>query len=244
MSQFQRYILGMVLIILGVNIVGSWAVQYVTWQKINQLEVVSNKLATELQNKADVNSVPKGGTPTFTPTPVPTSTTPSPQAQSPITQRSFMASPSPVVQPVATVQPVQSVSPASSQSPANVSTQATPQIKEQTIFIGSGSSSDTNWDDIDTASVELNSYNYPSVKRVVFEATLSILGGEAGARLINKTTGEVIYPSVVSHNTSTATTKLSSSFNLDRGSNVYVVQLRSSSNEMAVLDGSRLRMFY
>lgn len=224
MSQFQRYILGMVLIILGVNIVGSWTVQYLTWQKIVQLEEASNLLATELQKKTDVGSV-STAVPTSSSAPVRTAT------------------PTPVPTPTQAAAPLQTAASPSVQAPP-ANTPAPPQIREQTIFIGSGSSSDTNWRDIDTASIELNSYNYPSVRRVVFEATLSILGGEAGARLINKTTGEVIYPSAVSHNTSTATTKLSGSFNLESGSNIYIVQLRSSSNEMAVLDGARLRMFY
>jgi hypothetical protein len=117
-------------------------------------------------------------------------------------------------------------------------------LKEQTVFLGSGESSSTNWTDIEKATVELNATNYPGVKQVFFEATLSIVGGEASARLKNKTTGGIIYLSEVKHNSSTPTVKLSAPFWLSGGSNEYVVQVRSSSNEKVFLESARLRLLY
>ena len=76
-----------------------------------------------------------------------------------------------------------------------------------------------------------------------FEAALSIIGGEAHARLINKTTGGVLYDSEISNNTYISQWKTSTPISLPMGNGQYMVQLHSTSGEMANLDGSRLHIF-
>src|SRR3989338_4075980 len=134
--------------------------------------------------------------------------------------------------------------PASVIKSGGTTTQAMVGLKEQSIYIGSGSSTKTDWTDLDATIFELNTTNYPGLEGASFEATLSVVGGEASARVRNKTTDQIITASEVSHNTSVSTQKLSGSFTLTGGSNVYVVQLRSSSNETAVLHSARLKLLY
>ena len=129
-------------------------------------------------------------------------------------------------------------------SPTVVTTTAASTPREQSIYIGSGNSNKPEWVDIDSAALEFNTTNYPGLDSATFEATLSVVGGEASARLRNKTTGHIITAAEVTHNTGSATQKLSGSFQLGSGNNAYVVQLRSSGNETATLHSSRLRLSY
>lgn len=115
-------------------------------------------------------------------------------------------------------------------------------VKEHIINMGSGSTQKTEWTDILDTTIELNSANYGDIKSVNFEATISIVSGEVYARLVNKSTGAVISASEVSHNSSSATLKTSGNFWLHSGSNDYVVQLRSSNGETAVLGEARIRI--
>ncbi|MDP4031206.1 MAG: hypothetical protein Q8P47_02870, partial [Candidatus Beckwithbacteria bacterium] len=98
-----------------------------------------------------------------------------------------------------------------------------------------------NWTETG-AQVQLNSANYPAGVNAVFEAGLSIIGGEAWARLKNKTTGAIISVSEVSHNNSAVAWKGSGAFKLHSGNNLYVVEIKSSSGETANLSGSRLQL--
>jgi hypothetical protein len=253
MSNFQQYLLGMFLVIVGVNVVGSSIVHYLTWQKVSALESQTASLTAQVAATAVLpvpTSSPSAATSGFK------SSTATPPAllkeSSKVDQtafdfivESFHGKLTSIEDRLTTIEKKQSTVPvAAAQSTTQTVVKTSTQIKEQTVFIGSGSSASTDWTDIPSASIELNSANYSNVERVIFEATLSIVGGEARARLKNKTTGGIIYPSEVKHNSSTATTVLSSSFSLAGGSNEYVVQLRSSSNEAVVLDGARLRLFY
>jgi hypothetical protein len=127
------------------------------------------------------------------------------------------------------------------QSIPTTSTQTTPAFQPQTIFLGSASSNKRSWTD-SGVEIMLNSADYPADVSTVFEAGLSIVGGEAWARLRNKTTGAVMSITEVMHNNSTVAWKTSPSFKLHSGNNVYVVQLRSSSGESAYLSGARLKL--
>ncbi|MBU2052174.1 hypothetical protein KKH13_03155, partial [Patescibacteria group bacterium] len=102
----------------------------------------------------------------------------------------------------------------------------------QVLYLGAGSTTERNWTETG-AQVQLNSANYPAGVNVVFEAGLSIIGGEVWARLKNKTTGAIISISEVSHNNSTVAWKGSGAFKLHPGNNLYVVELKSSSGETA-----------
>ena len=261
MTYFQQWVLGVVLVIVGINILGLWAVQVVHWQRIGDLATEQSQVVQAL---SDQKSVLPASSPTLVA---------SPSNQIAVTQRltqdldqvvsqqsqlnrlikSIQQTLAEVTDRLTTVEETAtSTTDATSQTAvggSNATVTTTTQanatnVKEQTVYLGSGSSASTNWTDISSAAIELNSVNYAGVKRVVFEATLSIIGGEVSARLKNKTSSNIIYQSQVTHNTSTATQKLSSSFGLDSGSNTYVVQLRSSSGESAILNGARLRFYY
>jgi hypothetical protein len=277
MSKFQRYLLGMFFVILGMNILGLWAVQFLSYRRLSKLENVSTnlesdvaiaiRLSSESKEKEEINidDVVEANVLTRKAEEEVKETSEVAVADSKENQdfqelkteqgvlsslmdqlQDKLTSLSSRLKLVENYQATSTNAPASTVAPVITQpvTVVAPTIKEQTVYIGSGSSSSTNWTDIDSAVIELNSANYSNLNRVIFEANLSIIGGEAYARLKNKTTGQVIEISTVSHNNSTSTQKLSGSFGLTSGSNEYVVQLRSSSNEKVILDGARLRLFY
>jgi len=267
MSKFQRYLLGMFFVILSINILGLWAVQFLSYKHLSKLDKVTTNLESDVAIAIRESSPEKEENLT-----VKEDDVTSDADKDVVEDRKVIKDTS---QDIVELRKEQGVLSAlvsqfqaklsdlgkrislveSNGATATINTVSAPQvtkpvaqtqptIKEQTIYIGSGSSSSTNWTDIGSAVIELNSANYPNLDRVIFEANLSIVGGEAYARLKNKTSGQVIEISTVSHNSSLAAQKLSGSFGLTSGSNEYVVQLRSSSNEKVILDGARLRLFY
>ncbi len=116
------------------------------------------------------------------------------------------------------------------------------QVKEYFVYLGTGSSTNLSWTDIDSAAATIDTSQYGSIKSVSLEATLSIISGEVSARLKNKTTGAIFHLSEVMHNTSTSQWRTSQTFQLPSGAQQYVVQVRSSNGEIARLDGSRLKI--
>ena len=108
--------------------------------------------------------------------------------------------------------------------------------------MGSGSTVSREWVDINSALVKVDTSKYSSIKEIRFETSLSILGGEVSVRLKNKTTGGVFYDSTMSHNTSTSTWKTSAPLSLPNGEFEYIVQLKSSSGELAKVEGSRIKI--
>lgn len=238
MSSFQQFLLGMFLVIVGVNVLGSSVVHALTWQKVSLNDRII--IASANSVPAPTPSLQSKGKLTATPSALYSGESKVDQTAFDFIVESFQGKLTSVEDRLLAVEKKQ----AETQASAQTVVKTTAPIKEQTVYIGLGSSTNTDWTDVNSAQITLNAENYPNVEKVVFEATLSIVGGEARARLKNKTTGGVIYPSEVKHTTSTATTVVSGSFLLASGSNEYVVQLRSSSNELVVLDGARLRLFY
>lgn len=116
-----------------------------------------------------------------------------------------------------------------------------PGFQTQTVYLGSGMTTEREWTETG-AQVWINSADYPSGIKAVFEAGLSIIGGEVWARLKNKTTGAIISVSEIFHNTSIVSWKSAPAFKLHPGNNLYVVELKSSSNEAANLAGSRIQL--
>ena len=129
----------------------------------------------------------------------------------------------------------------SSSPAASGQTAAKAVFQTQVLYLGSASTTERDWTETG-AQVWLNSANYPAGVNAVFEAGLSIIGGEAWARLKNKTTGAIISASEVFHNNSTVSWKGSGAFKLHPGNNLYVVELKSTSGETANLAGSRLQL--
>lgn len=120
------------------------------------------------------------------------------------------------------------------------STQQTP--REYYVYVGSGNTTSREWTDLTGTTVSIDTNFYNPISSVTFEAALSILGGEAHARLINQTTGAILASTEVYNNTSTSVWKSSPTFSLQPGKNTYLVQLRSSSGERAQLDGARIKI--
>lgn len=114
--------------------------------------------------------------------------------------------------------------------------------KEYVIYLGSGSTTSRDWVEVEGTKTTIDTANYPAAKNVEFQASLKILGGEVRARLKNKTTGGIFYDSEVMHNSSTTTWVSRTGLALRGGSNEYVVELRSTSGELAQLEGARLRI--
>ena len=114
-------------------------------------------------------------------------------------------------------------------------------FQPQSIYLGSANSNKREWTDAGV-EVVINSANYPLSVSAIFEAGLSIPGGEAWARLRNKSTGAVVLASQVFHNNNNIIWKSSSSFKLHNGNNTYVIQLRSTSGETVNLSGARLKI--
>ncbi|AKM79545.1 MAG: hypothetical protein UX85_C0010G0024 [Candidatus Beckwithbacteria bacterium GW2011_GWB1_47_15] len=120
-------------------------------------------------------------------------------------------------------------------------TTTTVSFQPQVIYLGAASTQNRDWTETGQA-VTINSGDYPADVSATFEAGLSIVGGEAWARLKNKTTGAVLSVTEVMHNNSSTTWKTSPAFKLHSGYNNYVVELKSSSGETVNLAGARIRI--
>jgi hypothetical protein len=161
-------------------------------------------------------------------------------SQSLIPKASLMPSPSLIPNP--TSEPSPSLIPSPSPSPSSVFTpDATVQWQPQNIYLGSASTTKTEWTET-SAAIQLNSNDYPSEVKAVFEAQLSIVNGEAWARLKNKTSGAIMQVTEIFNNSNTATWKNSPAFKLHSGTNTYVIELKSTTGEQANLSGARLKL--
>jgi hypothetical protein len=132
--------------------------------------------------------------------------------------------------------------PAPTPAPAvGTSVPATITFQPQILYLGSASTRNRNWTN-SGVEMTINSFDYPTNVSVVFEAGLSIEGGEAWARLINQTTGAIINTTEIFHNNKNLTWKSSPAFKLHQGTNTYAVELRSTSGETANMSGARLQL--
>jgi hypothetical protein len=114
--------------------------------------------------------------------------------------------------------------------------------KEAVIFLGSGQTYNREWTDVLGTNTTINTQNYTKIKAVYFEANIAIEGGEAFARLVNKTTGGIYFDSEVKNNMNIARWITAGPLYLSPASNEYEVQIRSSSGELAQLQGARIRI--
>lgn len=114
-----------------------------------------------------------------------------------------------------------------------------PTFQKETIFLGSTTGTNRNWGN-SGLEVIIDSSDYPSTVSVSLEAGLSIIGGEASARILNKTTGAILSNTEITSGTSEVIWRTSGSFKPYHGKNTYVLQTRSSSGEVANITGARL----
>lgn len=161
-------------------------------------------------------------------------------SQSLIPETSLIPSPSLIASPDLEPSPEPSVSPSPAPSLASSPT-VTVQWQPQNIYLGSATTTKTEWTETSTA-IQLNSSDYPTEVKAVFEAQLSIVNGEAWARLKNKTSGAIMQVTEIYNNSNIAAWKSSPAFKLHNGTNTYVIELKSTTGEQANLSGARLKL--
>ncbi|MCX6816380.1 MAG: hypothetical protein NTZ93_00705 [Candidatus Beckwithbacteria bacterium] len=149
-----------------------------------------------------------------------------------------LPSPTLIPSPSSLASPSMESSPVPSFKP--LTTAETP-FQPQMIYLGAANTTKTEWTETNL-EVKLNSIDYPADVNAVFEAGLSIISGEAWARLKNKTSGAIMSVTEIYNNSNSVVWKTSPSFKLHPGNNVYVVELKSSSSELANLSGARIKI--
>ncbi len=77
---------------------------------------------------------------------------------------------------------------------------------------------------------------------IYFEASLSAINGTIEARLLDKTSSEVITESNISHNTSEYVWRSSKPFSVGPGGKTYMVQMKSSTSEVVEMSQARLKV--
>lgn len=115
-------------------------------------------------------------------------------------------------------------------------------IREYFIPLGSGNTSNTEWADVPSAQATINSDRYGEIVSIYFEASLSAINGLVEARLLDKTSAEVIVESNISHNTSEYVWKISKPFTVGPGGKTYIVQMKSSTGETVEMSQARLKV--
>lgn len=124
------------------------------------------------------------------------------------------------------------------------STATTATVKEYYIPLGTGSTTNNEWEDVTGAEITIDPANYPNIKEVHFEAGLRIpvANGTVTARLFNVTDQHPVWFSDVSAGTSTSTFASSGKITLDKGSKLYRVQIMSSLQYPAFMDMARIKI--
>lgn len=234
MSRFSKYLFQIAFVIIAINILGLWTITFLQQRRLSEFMDQQVKVISPVIYSTDGKTVIQSADTSSISGQLETLYKKSDDLQTQIdTQGENIAA---LQKDVNALQ--KSTTTSSSVAPSTT----TSGVKEYSLFIGSGSSSSLQWQDIDSAVIIVNSDNYPNISEVKFEVALSILGGNAYARLVNQANGQVIANSEVSHNTSTSTWKASSPISLNSGTTTYIVQLRSSSGEKVSMNGARIRI--
>jgi hypothetical protein len=115
-------------------------------------------------------------------------------------------------------------------------------IREYFVPLGSGQTSNTEWADVPSAQATINSDRYGEIVSIYFEASLSAINGMVEARILDKTTSDVIDESNISHDTSEYVWKISKPFTVGPGGKTYIVQMKSSTGETVEMSQARLKV--
>jgi len=116
--------------------------------------------------------------------------------------------------------------------------------KELYIPLGTGFTQSNEWVDVAGTDTTINSANYTKITRAVFEASMHIpvANGTMFARLFNVTAGHPVWFSEVSTGAGTSVMVSSGDITLDKGSNIYRVQIKTSLQYASYLDFARIRI--
>lgn len=114
------------------------------------------------------------------------------------------------------------------------------------IPLGSGSTSKTDWTNIDTLSITLDPADYPGYTSMQLETSIKIFqNGEAYARLGDKDNGTSILASEISTTSQSYTWITSSGFQLPSGKKTYIIQMKSLiSGYEAFVENARIKVNY
>ncbi len=115
---------------------------------------------------------------------------------------------------------------------------------ETYVPLGSGRTSQDQWEDIKGIEGYINTESYPPMTNVYFEVALRIptKNGRVSARLYNVTDNHPVWNSEVSTENETSTFIGSRSLQLDSGNKLYRVQLKTSLKYESILDFSRIKI--
>lgn len=116
--------------------------------------------------------------------------------------------------------------------------------KEYFIPLGTGTNTTSDWSDVVGASAAVDTAQYPRIKKVVFEATVTVPTGNqvAYVRLFNQTDGHPVWFSEMSMNTTGPTLLTTQAITLDKGNKVYQVQMKTQLQYPANLNQSRIHI--
>ncbi len=129
------------------------------------------------------------------------------------------------------------------QNPATNSN-TTSSIKEFFIPLGSGSSTSSDWEDVPGAQAYIDTTSYPSIKTVTFEVSLytPTANQTAYARLYNITDKHPVWNSEVRIDGGTPKLLISEAIKLDKGSKLYVVQMKTQLQARTNLENARVHI--
>lgn len=119
-----------------------------------------------------------------------------------------------------------------------------PSIKEFFVPLGSGSSTASEWEDVPGAQAYIDSTSYPSIKSVTFEVSLytPTANQTAYARLYNVTDKHPVWNSDVRIDGGTPKLLISNAVSLDKGSKLYIVQMKTQLQARTNLENARVHI--
>jgi hypothetical protein len=118
--------------------------------------------------------------------------------------------------------------------------------REAHIFLGMGSSTGSDWTDVSGAHAYIDAGAYGKIISAAFDATLRVPTGnqKVWVRLFNTTGKHPVWNSEMSMDGIGPTIRTTSKISLDKGTNLYQVQIKNQLNFPTFLDSSRIRMLF
>jgi len=163
----------------------------------------------------------------------------------PFPTSSPIATATPVVKTSITITSAPSPSPSATPTPkSSSSTSQQTSVKDYFIPLGSGSVDSTDWADVPGARASVDFGQYPSIKSIVFEASVSVPTGNQAAyvRLFNVTDAHPVWYSDVTMSGGTSAYLVSTPVTYDTGLKTYQVQMKTQLNYTANLTQGRIHI--
>jgi len=131
------------------------------------------------------------------------------------------------------------------EAPAGGTQQASSQIREFFVPIGSGTNSSEDWEDVPGLQVIVDTAQYGKIKNAYFEAAVYVPSGNqiVHVRLYNATDKHPVwYSELAFPNANTSQQLTSDNITLDQGNKAYKVQMKTQLKIPASLNSSRIRI--